>query len=58
MSTDSTSDRELLELALACLRSISQMSRQAKKGQAHVAKLTLDMMADLAAEAIAKVERA
>ena len=39
---------------LEALRSIQQMSLQAAKGPAHVAKLTLSMMADVADEAIAK----
>jgi hypothetical protein len=45
--------RKIGEL-IAALRSIQQMSLQAKKGPAHVAKLTLEMMADVAAEAISK----
>ena len=39
---------------LRALRSIEQMSLDAKRGPAHVAKLTLDMMAGVAQEAIAK----
>jgi hypothetical protein len=55
--TEAVAAQKIADL-LAALRGIQQMSLQAKKGPAHVAKLTLGMMADVAAEAIAKAEAA